>query len=64
MKEDVIKLIETYKPMVIAGNNFFYGGDLSVIELYTWENVNKVTFTGRYHNGVVLDMNRACPIGW
>ena len=60
-KEDIIKLIGTYKPVVIAGQNTFYGDDF-ISNLAGYLGICKQGhFNRRYHGGVVLYINRACP---
>ena len=60
-KENIIKLIETYKPVVIAGQETFYGGNF-ISNLAGYLGICKQGhFNRRYHCGVVLYINRACP---
>ena len=60
-KEDLMKLIETYKPAVIACQETWYGSHfISNIAGYKGA-CKQGHFNRRYHGGVVLYVNSACP---
>lgn len=60
-KEDIVKLIDTYKPLVLAFQETFYGNDFM-------SNVNgyhgmckQGHFNPRFHEIVAMCVHKSCP---
>ena len=60
-KEDVIKLLEIYQPVIFAGQETWYGEEF--IDKYNGYEaiVKQGHYNRRYHGGVVLYIDFTCP---